>query len=893
MPPETKSDAPATAPPPRGVPLGGVGAGSIEFGRDGRFRNITINNNRTRGTAIPLAAHSFAAVHVSHAGRTYPLVLQQARDDGAGAGEAPRIDGGKCHWQGTYPTSHFQLRDKSYPAQVVMSAFAPVIPYDQDASSMPVLCVSVRLGNRTAEPMDISVLFNMENLCGRTADSAPQRCPPAAPLVVEEHESRKEDRQTEPKQSRKGRWALGRTTRPGGKGPLAQLDAEEEQEAPPPRFNAIEFGSPSAQPSNAHGHYCLAVRRRPSFAIDTLVWDPEHPDDHTAFWNGFRREGIWPKGFTSAGETRAGALCCRFQLGPRYEQRVDFVFAWHCPRFEVQGVDLGNGYANRFKDAAQVARQAMRHHRYYIQSVEDWLARVMSASLPHWLTRMLANSCQVFSANTLHTRRGVFAMMESADHPVAERLDRRLYWSLGTLLFFPRFEHAALRQLATATSSQNPDWLCRSGRMLDPEAHDFENAGPMQTELCAQFVLSAYRNYRFSGNLAHAQALFPRMRRAMAAVAAQDQDGDGLPEPPGELAVYDGLRGAGLHSPAASMWVAALAAYSRMAEALDQQAEAMRAKRMQARAAAAFEARYWCASGFYRLFPAAPGQHTPAGGPVCHSAQLMGEWYAGLLGLAPLFDPAHTARALSAVLENNTRHGTLASASQPEAGPDNSLPEGAALAWPTLALAHFACPLIYYGRVSEALALVKHAAGEERHGSRFRFDTFLKHLPETLAPAPDNLHGHAYPLSVWYIYYALLGFELSAAERRLRITPHLPEGVNIISAPLFTTSCLGWLKYKEPTRENYEQHVELSFDSPLPVETLELRVPETVQAVTVNCEHPDDEVRSTHSLRPALLGKRLMITLEKEVIITGHFKVTIAAAPAPEMEADTSVPSTE
>jgi uncharacterized protein (DUF608 family) len=38
-----------------GVPIGGVGTGGVELGPDGRFRNITINNNRCKKTAIPLA----------------------------------------------------------------------------------------------------------------------------------------------------------------------------------------------------------------------------------------------------------------------------------------------------------------------------------------------------------------------------------------------------------------------------------------------------------------------------------------------------------------------------------------------------------------------------------------------------------------------------------------------------------------------------------------------------------------------------------------------------------------------------------------------------------------------------------------------------------------------
>ena len=41
------------------VPIGGAGAGSIEPGPDGRFRDISINNNRGPGEAIKISKASF------------------------------------------------------------------------------------------------------------------------------------------------------------------------------------------------------------------------------------------------------------------------------------------------------------------------------------------------------------------------------------------------------------------------------------------------------------------------------------------------------------------------------------------------------------------------------------------------------------------------------------------------------------------------------------------------------------------------------------------------------------------------------------------------------------------------------------------------------------------
>lgn len=62
-------DAAESAQQTAGVPLGGVGAGCCELGRDGRFRNITINNNRTSDARIDVPAASSPFARRAAAGR--------------------------------------------------------------------------------------------------------------------------------------------------------------------------------------------------------------------------------------------------------------------------------------------------------------------------------------------------------------------------------------------------------------------------------------------------------------------------------------------------------------------------------------------------------------------------------------------------------------------------------------------------------------------------------------------------------------------------------------------------------------------------------------------------------------------------------------------------------
>ena len=59
-----------------GVPLGGIGTGAMEYGPDAIPRNITINNNRTVVTRIPVSPNAFTAIRVSTPSKSYTRILQ-------------------------------------------------------------------------------------------------------------------------------------------------------------------------------------------------------------------------------------------------------------------------------------------------------------------------------------------------------------------------------------------------------------------------------------------------------------------------------------------------------------------------------------------------------------------------------------------------------------------------------------------------------------------------------------------------------------------------------------------------------------------------------------------------------------------------------------------------
>jgi len=864
--------------------------GAIELGPDGHFRNITINNNRTSETRIPVSEASFLAIRVAAGNRVYTRVLQQELEPRVGIDTftTPRLDPGMLVYRGLYPRVDYRLKDYNCTAEVVWSAFAPVIPFDYEASTLPALLAGCQVGNPTRDILDITVVFNWENLCGRTACRTPGECAPVVPALIEDRD----------------------------KPVVLRQDAQDTADAGASlvAYNAVEFGAPSGAADNADGHYCLAVKPQDNLDVAAVPWDHTDPDENRAFWQRFRASGMLTAEISHSETKRSGALSCSFQLTPGASRRLEFVLAWYCPRFDVNGVDQGNGYTIRFKSASEVALAGLKNLSYYFSSVQSWQQRILSSSLPSWLQSMLINSASVFSTNAVYSKTGLFGLMESPAEPAAGRGERRLYRSLGTLLFFPRFEGAHLVHWADLTGAVSGGRLCQSlgyGSLVEP---DVEEVAGLQLDLCSQFVLSVYSYFAFTGDLPRFETLFRHARRLMADCLRKDRDRDGLPEVDVVSTTYDGISTRGLNSYTCSFWLAALRAYARLARIRNQTEEAKNYERVLKLAVRSFERLFWDeAAGYYRLhaqvasredlaqdspnghpFHDGLGQKGPEGqdtkpceedtnltdsstedltAPVCHSGQLAGQWYADFLGLGPLLPRAHVDRALRTIHQRNERaHGFASAADAP--GQVGGGESRGGLEWPGYDGAHYACLQLYHNQGARGIhVLERHAQRLEAHGLEFSHPSTWD--PDANEAPATATWRHSAALSIWYALFALQGFELNVAERRLRVTPNLPEGVNKLSAPLFTPACLGWLNYLEHTGAKYLQRLQMSFDSPVTIHTIELRVPAGKHHVSVRCEIPDGPVAVRHTLGRAEGALRLIISPHRPLIASSGLTIEI------------------
>ena len=433
-----------------GVPLGGVDTGYVEVYPNGTWSDLRLPGAAAR-TPARIMSRSFAALRVQHgAGVWTRLLADAAAVPPSASGTQPEgLPASACTVTACHPKVSFALNDPGVPVTVNWTWHSSLVPFDHDASCMPALFMRAELQNNAEERVKCSVLLNM----------APPPMGPGEPfhtilpLLVEYEDNvrlRPED------------------------------GSEFEEFEHGPVRNAVIFGDPPDGPGPAL-EACMAVRAW-NARLTTAAWNPLNAIEEARLWEDFAETGRLPRVAVSRAPSH-GAVCCDFWMNPGEHRRVFFVYAW----YHRLPPDQAPAYAALWGGVCDVTRHGLRHADYLLGAVDNWHGRLLDAeSVPAWLGTRLVQSTSAFTRGGALAVDGAFHWRTGMDSAgPADRFDL----CLPVMLFFPRFEAAALSSYALA----------------EPPATTADEA--------AAFALSAYRDYLHTGNLSHLQEFWPAVRR--------------------------------------------------------------------------------------------------------------------------------------------------------------------------------------------------------------------------------------------------------------------------------------------------------------------------------------------------------------------------------------------
>lgn len=735
-----------------GVPIGGLGAGSIGLTHRGDFARWHLRVGRHR--FLPVAADGFALFVATPEGRwASPLAVGSAPTLPA---FGPPLPEGSGTYTALFPRAWSTYDGLSVTVQAVCEQLAPVFPGDEAASALPVGLFRWTVENSGPARATVGLLFTFRDPRGEESGETPAA----------------------------GAWSE-LVRRAGSAGVLLH-------------------GAPGT-PAELGGTFAIAVATGAGTDadVDVGVRTRFDPDDGADVWAAFGADGrlhdLDDRSPTAAGDAVAVAVSATVELARGESRSVTFALAWDLPIVEFGG---GRRWRKRYTDewgtsgerAFDLAAHGLERSSAWRAAIEAWQRPILDdPERPAWYKAALFNELYylldggTFWGTELAPEPGGsgatghrFGLLECFDYPFYNTVDVNFYASFAILELWPSLELASIRDIVEAVPVDDPATV-----RIQSDGHDairkrpstvvHDVGGPAEDpfrrpnlyrfqdvnawkDLAPKLALQVWRDFRTTGDRALLAASWPAVRAVLDGLAGHDRDGDGLPEHDGTPdQTYDTWPMRGPSAYGGSLWLGALRAAEAMARELGERDRAADYGDRFERAQASFERRLW-AGDHYR--------YDGGGGPSSDSImadQLAGQWYADVTGLGDLAHSARVETALRTIHARNVRGFAGGSAgavngTRPDGSVDRSSEQSQEV-WVGTAYA-LAAFMIGRGLVAEGWET---AAGTARmtyeHGLWFR-------TPEAYDERGDfRASMYLRPLAIWAIEDAL---------RRVRARTDLP-----------------------------------------------------------------------------------------------------------------------
>ena len=237
---------------------------------------------------------------------------------------------------------------------------------------------------------------------------------------------------------------------------------------------------------------------------------------------------------TSLSKRLTGGVGTRFQLAPGAERKVSFVIAWHFPKVDyaitmqdgwtrIQDIaKLKRYYAKRFADASAVVEYVATNFPRLSGDTHLWRATWYDSTLPFWLLdRTLLNistlasvTCHRFDNGRYWFWEGIYCCHGTCTH----------VWHYAQAIgrLFPEIERDLRERVDFGIGFQED-----SG-MITMRA---ETAGPAPaTDGHAGTILRTLREHQMSPDKSFLERNYPKIKKAMGWLLAQDGNHDGVIE---------------------------------------------------------------------------------------------------------------------------------------------------------------------------------------------------------------------------------------------------------------------------------------------------------------------------------------------------------------------------
>ena len=667
------------------------------------------------------------------------------------------------------------------------------MPLNVDDSSLPVVIFQYRIANRSLKTADVSLAFSLLNPVGYD-----------------------------------GKAFLASNEHPGfGK----NLNTVRQEQAAGTKVAGLDLTSekyPAGDPR--HGSMAL-VTTHPSFTSRTRCVDNGWWDCYQTWVNEFSASGKLhdsdPAKATPDGISGYATLAPYAHLMPGESITIPFVLAWYFPVREnywhdndeqMRGRKLTNYYGTRFKNAWEVAINTASRLPELERKTRLFMDTFFSSSVPPDVLEAVSSQASILRTNTCMLLEGkqFFGFEGCGDDEHNGWMNCSHVWNYeqAVAFLFPELERS-MRETDFLHDMRSDDSMAfRSMVPLDIKQWDFRPAADGQMGC----ILKLYREWQISGDDAFLKKMWPNAKRALEfAWKFWDADKDGVME--GEQHNTYDIEFFGPNPMMTTLYLGALKAAELMAGALGDSPSGDSYREIREKGARNFE-NMWNGE-FYiqkttsvdQIRPMPPydnenwkervvsdGQLKYQIGEGCLSDQMLGQWFADVLGLEIGLQPERVDKALQSIYRNNFKQEFWDHPNTQRIYAINDEQGLLVCSWPnggrpTLPLVYgdevwtgieyqVAAHLIYRGMIEEGLNIVK--------GVSNRYDGVRRN------PWNQIEWGNHYSraMASFSVLLALSGFRYSAVERKINFQPRIRPD-NFCS---FFAAGSGWGLYSQKVK---------------------------------------------------------------------------------------------
>jgi non-lysosomal glucosylceramidase len=756
------------------VPLGGIGTGCVSLGGWGQLRDWEIYGRPGKGNINEAAFFTLCAR--PRGGQPVTKVLQ-GPSGGPRMGPANAIpfkDGGSGHWAREhgaglphfrtcalsthYPFAELSLRDSTMPLRAKLTAWNPLIPLNEDDSSIPCAIFQWEISNPTSSTVDATLFMNLTNTIGAN--------------------QKKNARNT--------------------------FRAEA-------ALRGMFFTTESHPPdSPSYGTMAMATTHRSVTFLNHWRrggWF----DPLTDFW-AQARTGRLDESVPSEssgdlpGET--GSIGLRFTLPPRGVRTLPIVIAWNFPNQEMYWArpDAEGKkpawkpwYAARWTDAWAVASYVLRDLPRLEKETRLYDETLRASTLPGVVLESVASTSSILKSPTCLRLTGGELWAWEGCHDGDGCCDGTCthVWNYQQMLpyLFPRLERGIRETDYAYNLHPNGHMSFRMPLPLGTMGNDaFHAAADGQLG----GVMKVYREWRICGDRDWLARLWPSVKQALHfAWIAWDRNKDGVLEAP-QHNTYD-IEFWGPNTLCGSFYLGALRAAEEMALVMGDQKAARTYQGLFESGRAWMDAHLWNGEYFIQRIDAEAGKNDLFKRPVaaqglgvdehgrpkyqygsgCLSDQLLGQLFAEMLELGDLFDPGHIDAAARSIFAFNWKPDLFDHANPQRIYAQDEEAGLLLCTWPKGDLEMFPFPysdevwtgieystaalLAYRGMVDESLAILKGLRDRHDGTRRNPFDEF------------ECGHHYARAMASYAMLLALSGFSADLPHGRIALHPRVSE----------------------------------------------------------------------------------------------------------------------